>query len=538
MMHEPKNKDELISLINDTSIPLQDIDIHNCTDLSGIFKNSPRKDFTGLDRWDVSHVMNMAEMFANCPYFKDDLYNWDVSSVKNMDSMFENCTGLNGKSLEHWNTPKLQSANNTFKGCKNLETDFTNWETPLLTSCDEFVKDCPLDSQKTVQNNYHNFGNNAFKEIEKNLSNEVYKIILSTPDVDKNVASEILRRISKGFSYNPVTFSSKDEQLNQNEVKLLDVNFDLPKLPYLEIPEKHVALGPLNQYDAQDLFTFSKTYCETVNDLVLNKENVPVLLPYSLSEEKVPNEYQLTSVENGKTIDSENKIQIYYPGMTLSNEEIAETLNELGVDANTMKVSSSIKDAIHLDADCKLNDFEEYIKNNHVVEELADCTGLELNNDSRKMFTDSLKDLFNQTLKFGYENVFMYNLENVLCETFEDPVLKNNCILGHNKDTEDWYVLPVHKRASEVKISDKESGLQFDVYEKSKITEEMKMKLCSALQECKQNYYESAIDYSLKSVKEKLADRWLRRDLLNEYPDLSKDGIPLKEIDQEQAIKR
>ena len=184
-MHTPKNKEELINLINNPNIPLSDIDIHNCTDLSGIFKNSVRKDFTGLERWDVSHVVNMASMFANCPYFKEDLYRWDVSSVKNMDSMFENCSNFDGESLGIWDTTNLLSANNAFKGCKNLKTDFSQWETPLLTKCEDFVAGCPQESKASVVNNYHNFGNNAFKELGKNLSDEVSRIVLTTPEIEK-----------------------------------------------------------------------------------------------------------------------------------------------------------------------------------------------------------------------------------------------------------------------------------------------------------------------------------------------------------------
>ncbi|QDQ36554.1 BspA family leucine-rich repeat surface protein (plasmid) [Campylobacter jejuni] len=87
----PETKEELQALVKDESIYLGDIDTSKITDMSELFKNSTREDFSGIEKWDVSNATNMRAMFENCTSFNQDISAWDVSSVKNMEDMFENC---------------------------------------------------------------------------------------------------------------------------------------------------------------------------------------------------------------------------------------------------------------------------------------------------------------------------------------------------------------------------------------------------------------------------------------------------------------
>lgn len=67
---QPKDKDELIQIIEDTikkegrHCNLNFIDTSKITDMSYLFKNS---DFNGnISEWDVSNVENAAWMLCNC----------------------------------------------------------------------------------------------------------------------------------------------------------------------------------------------------------------------------------------------------------------------------------------------------------------------------------------------------------------------------------------------------------------------------------------------------------------------------------------
>ena len=76
--YKPKTYKILKALANDESIHLGDIDISNVNDLSGLFEFSRRKDFSGIENWDVSHVEYMDGMFQYCYHFNEPIGKWNV----------------------------------------------------------------------------------------------------------------------------------------------------------------------------------------------------------------------------------------------------------------------------------------------------------------------------------------------------------------------------------------------------------------------------------------------------------------------------
>ncbi len=50
----PQNKNELIKLVNNKKIKLSNIDISKVDDFSELFMESSRKDFSGIENWNVS----------------------------------------------------------------------------------------------------------------------------------------------------------------------------------------------------------------------------------------------------------------------------------------------------------------------------------------------------------------------------------------------------------------------------------------------------------------------------------------------------
>ncbi|HFW6667713.1 TPA: BspA family leucine-rich repeat surface protein, partial [Campylobacter jejuni] len=75
--HTPKNKAELVKLVKNRNIYLGDIDISNITNFRNLFKKSKRKDFSGIETWDVSKVTNMDSCFEDAKYFNHNIQSWN-----------------------------------------------------------------------------------------------------------------------------------------------------------------------------------------------------------------------------------------------------------------------------------------------------------------------------------------------------------------------------------------------------------------------------------------------------------------------------
>ena len=115
MKYKPNTRAELKKLVNDESIYLGDIDTSLITDMSFLFGNSKRKDFSGIEKWNVSGVLDMSGMFYEARSFNQPLDKWDVSKVENMAYMFYEAKSFN-QSLEKWDV-RAKYKDNVFDKC-------------------------------------------------------------------------------------------------------------------------------------------------------------------------------------------------------------------------------------------------------------------------------------------------------------------------------------------------------------------------------------------------------------------------------------
>lgn len=122
---KPTTKEELKELVNDESIYLGDIDTSLITDMSWLFYDCKRTDFSGINEWDTSKVLNMSGMFAHCYYFNEEL-SFDTSCVVDMSFMFADSNFNNKLSF---NTSNVKDMKFMFFICdfnQKLEFDTSN----------------------------------------------------------------------------------------------------------------------------------------------------------------------------------------------------------------------------------------------------------------------------------------------------------------------------------------------------------------------------------------------------------------------------
>ncbi|HEE9578851.1 TPA: DUF285 domain-containing protein [Campylobacter coli] len=143
--YTPKTKEELKALVKDESIYLGDIDTSNITDMSCLFTNSTRKDFSGIEKWNTSKVITMAHMFSLCRFFNQDISRWDVGEVENMSYMFHGCHYFN-QPLGDWDVKSVKSMRFMFHKCYVFNQDISKWDVRKDQYTENTFLDCPIDN--------------------------------------------------------------------------------------------------------------------------------------------------------------------------------------------------------------------------------------------------------------------------------------------------------------------------------------------------------------------------------------------------------
>lgn len=155
MIYKPESKEELKALIKDENIKLSSIDTSLITDMSELFKGSARKDFSGINTWDTSNVVNMSRMFCDCLFFNESL-SFDTSNVVNMSAMFALSENFN--STLDFNTSKVEDMSEMFAWCKNFNQELkfntsnvSNMDR-MFYRCDNLDKKFDFELSKAIAN--------------------------------------------------------------------------------------------------------------------------------------------------------------------------------------------------------------------------------------------------------------------------------------------------------------------------------------------------------------------------------------------------
>ena len=111
--YTPTTKEQLQGLCDRLEVHLGDIDVSQITDMSEVFKDSNREDFSGIEEWDVSNVTDMSDMFHNASSFNQPIDSWDVSNVTDMSYMFY-CASSFNQFLVFWDVSNVDSMKSMF----------------------------------------------------------------------------------------------------------------------------------------------------------------------------------------------------------------------------------------------------------------------------------------------------------------------------------------------------------------------------------------------------------------------------------------
>lgn len=133
--YTPNTRDELKALVDDTSINLGDIDTSKITDMSSLFLCTPRTDFSGIEKWDVSKVRDMAGMFLGAASFNQDISSWNVGRVRDMDFMFYGAKAFN-QDISKWDISSVRSMYSMFEGAKSFNQDISKWDVSDIDDID------------------------------------------------------------------------------------------------------------------------------------------------------------------------------------------------------------------------------------------------------------------------------------------------------------------------------------------------------------------------------------------------------------------
>lgn len=109
-----------------------------------LFSELSRVSSADLENFDTGKVTSMHNMFKGCSDLTSlDASGWNTSNVTNMGNMFEGCKALTSLDISKWDTGKVTNMCDMFDNCKGLTSlDVSNWDTSKVTNMSGMFYGC------------------------------------------------------------------------------------------------------------------------------------------------------------------------------------------------------------------------------------------------------------------------------------------------------------------------------------------------------------------------------------------------------------
>ena len=123
---------------------LENINLTNITDLSGLFYQCWALTSVDLSSLDTSNVTDMSDLFLECRSLTNiSLNGLDTSNVTNMSGMFRDCFSLTGINVSDFDTSNVTEMSDMFHGCDNLTSlDLSGFDTSKVTDMSGMFSTC------------------------------------------------------------------------------------------------------------------------------------------------------------------------------------------------------------------------------------------------------------------------------------------------------------------------------------------------------------------------------------------------------------
>jgi surface protein len=111
--------------------PIDKWNVSKIADMSELFKS--QKNFNEfMGSWDVSSVTRMAYMFYHAHSFNQDIASWDVSSVTDMSYMFQDAHSFN-QNIGSWDVSSVTDMICMFSHAQSFNQDIGSWDVSSVT---------------------------------------------------------------------------------------------------------------------------------------------------------------------------------------------------------------------------------------------------------------------------------------------------------------------------------------------------------------------------------------------------------------------
>ena len=125
-----------------TSLDVRNWNTSSAIHMHGMFKGASKLASLDVSRWNVSNVQRFYNMFEDASSLTSlDVRNWNTSSATHMHSMFKGASKLASLDVSRWNVGKVQAFYNMFEDASSLTSlDVRNWNTSSATGMNDMFK--------------------------------------------------------------------------------------------------------------------------------------------------------------------------------------------------------------------------------------------------------------------------------------------------------------------------------------------------------------------------------------------------------------